>query len=399
VKGVRVKRYLVTEQLTGMLAGLLRASARLVPPDQRPWAEALQAEAGQVPAGWPRLHWLAGGLWLVAREANMVRKVVYWVGVAAAAAVAAWTIWLSWRAVRPSYYDPPVVTDRIRVLAGIAAFAVLPWVGRRRGWFGPVGSSIIVRLVRVAGCPALCGLGVVVVRMDSHLRAGANIGPLSLPREIAGLALLGALSAAPAIRARWPHVDAESAWLIAGVVGVTAMAVLPVQVLTIVYVAGILAATSRYSPIRPASLAAGTITGVAAGAVICGIARLTGDIGTILGLIMLAVALVLAIPAGLAASWLLPDTGDPKDLRHARIRQGLFAGAIAGAACGVVLTYLSVVAVFLMVLGPMAGALAGVVGGAIAADRPRGLLPDGSRGAGLFGLMRDWPAAPQATDQ
>ena len=241
----------MTDQLTGMLAGLLRASVRLVPPDRRPWAEALQAEAGQVPAGWLRLHWLAGGLWLVAREANVVRKVAYWVGVAAAAAVAAWTIWLSWRAVRPPYYDPPVVTDRIRVVAGIAAFVVLPWVGRRRGWFGPVGSSIITRLVRVAGCPAMCGLGLVVVRMDSHLRAGADIGPFSLPREIAGLALLGALWAVPVISARWPNVDAESAWMMAGIVGVIALAVLPVQVLTIVYAAGILAATSRRSPIEP----------------------------------------------------------------------------------------------------------------------------------------------------
>ncbi|MGN6680320.1 MAG: hypothetical protein ACTHKL_21365, partial [Streptosporangiaceae bacterium] len=132
----------MTQQLTRMLAVLLRASARLVPPDRRPWAEALQAEAGQVPAGWARLHWLAGGLWLVAKEADMMRKVVYLVGVAAAAAVAAWTIWLSWRVVRPPYYDPPVVTDRVRVLAGIVAFVVLPWVGRRLGWFGPVGSSI-----------------------------------------------------------------------------------------------------------------------------------------------------------------------------------------------------------------------------------------------------------------
>ena len=119
----------------------------------------------------------------------------------------------------------------------------------------------------------------------------------------------------------------------------------------------------------------------------------------ILGLIMLAVTFVLAILAGLAASWLLPDTGDQKDLRDARIRQGLFAGAIAGAACGVVLTYLTVVAVFMMIFGPLAGAVAGMVGGAIAADRPHGSLPDGSRGPGLFVLMRDWPATPQATDQ
>ena len=50
------------EQLTWMLAGILRAAARLLPPGRRPWAEAVRAEAGQVPAGWPRLRWLAGGV-------------------------------------------------------------------------------------------------------------------------------------------------------------------------------------------------------------------------------------------------------------------------------------------------------------------------------------------------
>jgi len=43
--------------------------------------------------------------------------------------------------------------------------------------------------------------------------------------------------------------------------------------------------------------------------------------------------------------------------------------------------------------------VAGLVGGAIAADRPRRSQPGGSRAAGLFVLMRDLPAAPQATDQ
>ena len=136
------------------------------------------------------------------------------------------------------------------------------------------------------------------------------------------------------------------------------------------------------------------------GVIICEIVRITGDIGSILFLIVLAAAFVLAIPAGLAASWLLPDTGDPKDLRDTRIRQGLIAGVVAGAACGVVLTYFSVVAMFMMVLGPMAGALAGVVGGAVAADHPRRPLPDGSRAAGLFVLMSDWlaPRSPLTSD-
>jgi hypothetical protein len=46
------------EQLTWML----RHAARLLPPERRPWAEAVQAEAGQVPAGWPRLRYPQPGL-------------------------------------------------------------------------------------------------------------------------------------------------------------------------------------------------------------------------------------------------------------------------------------------------------------------------------------------------
>ena len=130
------------ERLTWLLGGLLRAAAWLLPPGRRPWAEAVQAEAGEIPAGWPRLHWLAGGLWLVAREANVVRKVVYWLGAGAVAAAAAWAIWLSWRAVPAPYFDPQAVTNRVRVLVGVAALVVLPWVGRRHGWFGPVGGSV-----------------------------------------------------------------------------------------------------------------------------------------------------------------------------------------------------------------------------------------------------------------
>jgi hypothetical protein len=138
------------EQLAGMLARMLDAAARLLAPGRRQWAEAVRAEASQIPPGWPRLGWLAGGLWLVAREAEMVRKAVYWVGAGAVAAAAAWAMWLSWRVVRAPYYDPQLVTDRVRVLAGAAALIALPWMGRRRGWFGPVGSSITARL---AGWP------------------------------------------------------------------------------------------------------------------------------------------------------------------------------------------------------------------------------------------------------
>jgi hypothetical protein len=108
--------WFVMGELTGVLAGMLRYAARMLPPGRREWAEAVQAEAGQVPPGWPRLRWLAGGLWLVAREATMMRKAGYWLGAGAVAAGAAWVVWLSWQTSPAA--DPQAVTDRVRVLGG-----------------------------------------------------------------------------------------------------------------------------------------------------------------------------------------------------------------------------------------------------------------------------------------
>jgi hypothetical protein len=58
------------------MSWLGRAVTRLVPPGRRDWAEALWAEARQVPPGLPRLAWYAGGVRLVTREASLVRRAV-----------------------------------------------------------------------------------------------------------------------------------------------------------------------------------------------------------------------------------------------------------------------------------------------------------------------------------
>jgi hypothetical protein len=50
-----------------------RAVARLVPAEWRDWAEAVWAEAGEVPPGLRRLAWLAGGMQAMAREAVTAR--------------------------------------------------------------------------------------------------------------------------------------------------------------------------------------------------------------------------------------------------------------------------------------------------------------------------------------
>ena len=281
------------------------------------------------------------------------------------------------------------MTDRVRVLVGAAALVVLPWAARRRGWFGPVRGSITARLVRLAGCAAVCGLGTAVVRMDSHLGLGPHgPGPFSLPREIAAVVLLGAaLAALPLVKARCPGVGADGRWAIAGTAALLIFFVVPLQALAIVYVAGILAATSRRSPAANVSLAAGTIAGLAAGvAAALAVSAAAGDDSyacpLVLGLVFLT--FLFAALAGVAAAWLPSGTGNPQELREARIRQGVLAGSVAGAACGLLLTNFFVVAVFMMVIGPLAGAVGGALGGAVAADHPRRPRPARSWSAGLF---------------
>jgi len=296
--------------------------------------------------------------------------------------------------------DAQTVTDRVRVLVGAAALVVLPWVGRRRGWFGPVRGSITARLVRLAGCVAVCGLGVAVVRMDSHLGLGPHgPGPFSLPREIAAVVLLGAALAARAVgTARWPDAEPSALWALPGTAGLVIFFVVPLQALAIVYVAGILAATSARSPAANVSLAAGAIAGLAAGlATALAVYATAGDDSYIGPLVlgMLVLTFLLAALAGMAAAWLLPGTGDPQELREALIRQGLLAGSVAGAACGLLLTYLFVTAAFMMVIGPLFGAAGGALGGAVAADHPRRPRPARSWSAGPF--VSHWQQANRTT--
>jgi hypothetical protein len=376
------------ERLTWMLAGALRAAARWLPPGRRDWAEAVQAEAELIPAGWPRVGWLAGGLRLAAKEAEIMRKVVYWLGVGMVAAAAAWAVWLAWHTSPAA--DALTVTDRVRVLVGVGALALLPWVGRRRGWFGPVGHSITVRLVRVAGCAGACGLGVAIVRMDRYIHGGPHgPAPFSLSREIAAAVLLGAgLVALGVVRARWPQLDAGTLWAFAGMSSTLLLALVPAQAIAVAYVAVILAATSRRSPVANASLAAGAMTGLAAGltAALAVYELNTQDdryVDLILLLLFVTTILSGAL-AGAAASWLRPGTGDAKELREARIRQGLLAGTASGAVAGLVLTNFVAIAVFMMVLGPMLGAVGGALGGMVAADHPRRPRPVRSWAAGLF---------------
>lgn len=53
----------MADRLTRALGGLLRRWARVLPPGRRGWAEAVRAEAGEVPGGRGWAGWRAGCGW------------------------------------------------------------------------------------------------------------------------------------------------------------------------------------------------------------------------------------------------------------------------------------------------------------------------------------------------
>jgi hypothetical protein len=371
------------ERMTRLLAWALRRTARWLPSERREWAEAVQAEVVEFPAGWPRLDWLAGGLWLVVKEANVARKVVYWLGVGAIATAAAWSVWLSWLNVPGS--DPETGTDRIRILVGVAALLALPWVVRQRGWFGPVGNSVAARLARLAGCAAICGMGIALVRADRSTGASVAYGGVNWLRTIGGLVLLGALVAVPLIiRSRRPDVEASTLWGLTGVAGVCVWALLPLQILAIGYIAAILLATSRRFGLPSALLVSGAIAGVVAALILYALGRVPEELGWLFIALVPVIMLMTAAPAGAVCGWHVRGTENSPELREARIRRGLLVGAVAGACCGLLATNLALFMVFVMAAGPGIGMLGGALGGAFAAMHPLRPRADGSRALGIF---------------
>ena len=180
-------------------------------------------------------------------------------------------------------------------------------------------------------------------------------------------------------KARWPDADPVALWTVLAIAGALMFVAVPLQVLAIVYVAGILAATSWRSPAANVSLAAGAIAGLAAGLAVYELNRPDDRYVGWMLLSTIVLTLGLAALAGVAAAWLPSGIGAPQELAEARLRQGLLAGLVAGTACGMLLTYFFVVAMFMLVLGPMLGAAGGALGGAVAADHPRRPRPARAR--------------------
>jgi hypothetical protein len=377
------------ERLTRGLTWLLgRAERLLVTPGRRQWIEAVRAETEQVPAGWAQLSWLAGGLWLVFREANMARKIGYWLGVGAVAVIAAWTAWLSLRTTPAS--DAEAITDRFRILVGLTALVGLPWLARRHGVFGPVGPGVLARFMRIAGCGAVCGVGLLIVHLDRSSQGnGLGTGGFSPVQEFAGLAALAAAVVAPyAVRARWPQAEREKTWGVTACAAVTALVLIPLQAIPVAYLMLIMAATSRRSPVRSTTLIAGTIGGLAY--FLSLFATPIVDNGFLILMIIVVPTLLCTTLGGTGAAWLMTSTGTgstggAEDLRAARVRQGMYAGIAAGAIGGLALALSISFFGISMALGPLVGVVGGRLGGALAADHlPKRRSRDRSVSFGLY---------------
>ncbi len=295
------------------MSWLGRAVARLVPTGRRDWAEAVWAEAYEVPAGWRRLAWRVGGVWLIAREAVMVR----WIGsrllFAAAAGAAAWSAWSAGRA----------ATVRADVIVTVLLLAGLPLLTR---WYLGPPDNRAARRLRAAGYAAV--LALMPAKAATELFLGA------VPR---GGIDLHTYERFHCKNEPWCH------W-VSGTSGLSPTVGSEVMVLLITAcgLAITLALTARRTRITPAALTVGACTGLALGVVMYAVAPLglnvaypyrpwfRGSAGLLFG--VLAWVLIFGAPlvAGAIAGRRSQVPGPPAELTDDRARQGIAAGVVSG---------------------------------------------------------------------
>src|SRR6478752_321201 len=277
-----------------------RAVAWLLPAGRRDWIVALWAEAHDVPPGLERLAWRAGGVWMLAREALMPRRVVRAALFAVAAAVAAWSAW-------PDSSVLHAAADRFGVIATVLLLAGLP--------------LLAPRFLRVGGYASILAL----------MPARAVVGPypLTVPQRGSDLRVFIAsgnsthgMPGTSAGGAPWPG---EIFFL----------------VLTACYVVVLLWVTSRRSSVTPATLAAGTGVGLLFGLVMYSVAPL--GLGSYASnpwlpgsqsdpLVVLAWILLFGGPVAAALRGARSECGRPgrsSEVARARIGQGFVAGVLA----------------------------------------------------------------------
>ena len=308
------------------MSWLGRAAARLVPAERRGWAEALWAEAGEVPPGLARLAWRAGGMRLIAREALLVRRAGRSLAFAAAAA---WVTWAAWPGPAGNIATAVARVDVVTVLLVLAG---LPLLARRV--FGASAAGPVARVLRAGAYAAVLVLTVAKASVEQVVNA-----PPVVARQAAG----GGLQPVAFI---W-FGEILFLLIVAG------------------YVATILVMTARRPRVAPATLAIGTGAGIVLGVVMCavvplGLAKdatepwLAGS--AIDPVVALAWILLLGGPlaAGGMAGWRYRGPGSPGQVDKARVWQGVVAGFLATGVGALIVTAVGTGTVALM---PRSGGL------------------------------------------
>lgn len=214
-----------------------RAWTLLLPAGRRDWAEALWAEAHEVPAGWPRLVWRVGGARLIAKEAQLARRTGLLLLFAAAAGVAAWGAWPE-----SSVSLSHGAVNQGDIVITIVLLAGLPLLIRRL--LGPAGSRT-AQLLRAGLYAAI--LAIMAAKAAAELFVGAT------PRGGINLRTFYFITEgtpAPGSASGGPDWGGE----------------IIVLLITAAYLAVILALTARRARVAPATLvisaAAGLILGL-----------------------------------------------------------------------------------------------------------------------------------------
>jgi hypothetical protein len=288
-----------------------RAVTRLVPAGRRDWAEAIWAEAGDIPPGLRRMAWLAGGAQVMVRDALTARAIGRWLLFATAATVAAWAAWPGWAG------GFAAVVARMDVITVVALLAGLPLLTR---WLvGPADGSRLARFLRV------CGYAAVLVLMAAKASA-----PRAGDDSFTG----------PALQFAW-FTEILFLFIMAG------------------YVTAMLVVTGRRPRVAPATLAIGTGAGIALGVVMYAVAPLglSKDAtepwlagSAIDPVVTLAWILLLGAPVltAVVAVRRYHGQGSPQELASARLWQGIVAGLLTTGAGALIVTALGTATIALM---------------------------------------------------
>jgi len=302
-------------KLRRVAAAARRCVVWLMPDRRREWAEALWAETGAVPPGWPRLAWRASGLRLAGGQilnGRRVRRVLLFAAAAALMARAAW----------PGAAAGEVAAfARADVITAIVLLTVLPLFSRR--FFGPVQHRRLARFLRVGACTAVLALMPAKAAVE---RFGYAV-PRNVHERRLFLAVYGQLGPRP------KYGTGEVMFLL----------------VVAAYLTAIFWMTSRRSSVTSATMAIGAGGGVLFGAVMYAVAPLGLNKyatnpwlpgSAVDPLVALAWILLFSMPvaAALLAGRLHPGPANSGPPMTTKMGQGVVAGVLANLSGALIVT-------------------------------------------------------------